>query len=262
MKTNTEHDSKKLEAHSSGTRNRTNRNQQIPGFYCKRNRDKIAKSRKLQRDQRDRVGCETNGHEENTNALTFGKISERCTNWIVDSCATLHICNYRAVFTTIEKREDDGRQNWRWIWAQRQVLGQRRWTFESDYVTFRPTLRHVLYIPTASVNYISVSQAAMSSWVTTFESIYWTIQKVETDEMSPMLKSTGHTYETILTSTKCSSAEENVTFEEAHSSDLWHKRLGYFSSDGIWHGVNKESWCDFLRKIYTQDVNYCAGLWP
>lgn len=68
-----------------------------------------------------------------------------------------------------------------------------------------------MYLVTALVSLVSVSQAAVSGYETTFEGKDCTMYKAETDEVALNLKRTGRTYKTIVTTSKCLSAEVHIT---------------------------------------------------
>lgn len=108
-----------------------------------------------------------------------------------------------------------------------------------------------------SFNLISVTQAAVSGYVTRLEGLNCTICKHRTDEVALKLKRTGRSYRTMVTTRKDQLLEAQVTSDNHNM--LLHRQLGHLATDRIRQVVSYESGADGPQKnnVHIEDV--CVG---
>lgn len=71
----------------------------------------------------------------------------------------------------------------------------------------------------------------MSDYRTRFDGMGCTMYKYKTDYVALMFKRTGKSYKTMVTTRKVQLPEEQVCFDEADHSRLWHRQLGHSTAD-------------------------------
>lgn len=143
--------------------------------------------------------------------LTFGEISGSCATWLVYSGTIYHIFNNRALFAYIQNRKKpidisagDG-----------SVLGAAYdgivdLVLNTDCWEFRTALGIVLYMPTASGDLTSVSQAVERSFGTKFEGNDCTMYKVGRNTVTLKLKRVRCSYKALRKPLNLKKAEANV----------------------------------------------------